>query len=142
MHAHVPQIVRKAQVAASDVLQQAMRWGLDEHGDHVAEHCAHSVETLGCGTDVVQPHLVKQNLLHNERGHGFAELAAGLHDAQAQRDNLRLEQKIDHLAVVNFDQRADHAQGCQAQVLEGAALRDRVEKRVQVQRNVCCERVL
>ena len=41
--------------------------------------------------------------LHDERGHGFAELAAGLHDAQAQRYDLSVEQKFDNRRFIRLN---------------------------------------
>ena len=37
------------------------------------------------------------------------ESSSPFHDAQAERDNLGGEQKVDDVGVVHFDQRADHA---------------------------------
>ncbi|TYZ59461.1 hypothetical protein PybrP1_002457 [[Pythium] brassicae (nom. inval.)] len=66
---HAPDIVREAQVAPDDVLEQARRRRLDEHADHLAEHGADCVEALGRVANVREPHLVQQDLLHNERRH-------------------------------------------------------------------------
>ena len=73
---------------------------------HVAEHGTDSEEALRRGADVVQADIVQQYLLHDEGGDGFAQLAAHLHGAQAQRDDLRGQQEVDDLRVVHL--RASH----------------------------------
>ena len=47
-------------------------------------------------------HVVKQNFLHDERRHRFGQLAADLHRAQAQGDDLRGEQEVDDIRVINL----------------------------------------
>lgn len=49
-----------------------------------------------------QTHVVQEYLLHDEGGHSFRQLAADLHRAQAQRDDFRGEQEVDHICVVNL----------------------------------------
>ena len=48
---------------------------------------------------------VEEDLLKDEGGHGFAELRAVLHDAQAERDDLGGEEKVDHLLLVSLEKR-------------------------------------
>lgn len=48
-------------------------------------------------------HVVQQDLLHDEGGHRLGQLRADLHGAQAQRDDLRGQEEVDHVRVVNLD---------------------------------------
>ncbi len=57
---YTPGVVREAQVAADDVLEQALRGllralGLADH--HVAQHGTHGEKTLSGGADVVESNL-------------------------------------------------------------------------------------
>jgi hypothetical protein len=57
---HAPGVVREAQVAADDVLEQALRRLLGRlrlRDHHVAQHRADGKEALGRGADVVEAHL-------------------------------------------------------------------------------------
>ena len=104
------------------MLEQAHRLGLDELGNHIAQDGADGVEALVGGADVVEAVVVEEDLLHDEDGDRLAKLGASLHDAQAQRDDLGRQEKVDHLGRVVLDKGADDAQARQAQVLEGAGL--------------------
>ena len=104
------EVVAQAEVAPDDVLEQSDRGLLSEGLDHVGEDGGDGVEALGRGADVRQPHVVEQHLLYDEGRHGLAELGPGLHDAQAERDDLRLQEKVYHVRVVHLHERADHAQ--------------------------------
>lgn len=86
--------------------------------------------------DVREAAVVEQDLLQDERGHGLAQLRARLHDAQAQRNDLGGEQEGDHLLLVRLDQRPNHAQTGQAQVLERTGLGGGVQERVEEERDV------
>ena len=52
--------------------------------------------------DVRQPTVVQQYLLQYEGGHRFAQLRSGLHDAQAQWNDFRRQQKRDHFLFVGL----------------------------------------
>mmetsp|Transcript_3380 Transcript_3380/g.13041 ORF Transcript_3380/g.13041 Transcript_3380/m.13041 type:complete len:504 (+) Transcript_3380:120-1631(+) len=134
------EVVGQAEVAADDVLEEADRGLVDEGGDHVGEDGRDGVEALGGRADVVEPHVVEQDLLDDEGRDGLRQFRSSLHDAQTQRDDLGLQQKVDDVGVVHLDERADDAERRQAQVFEGTVLRDRVEERVQVQRHVRVEK--
>jgi hypothetical protein len=54
-----------------------------------------SIETLVCSTNVVQPVVIKKDLLHDEDRNSLAKLRAGLHDAEAQWNNLGSEEEVD-----------------------------------------------
>lgn len=56
------------------MLQQPDRLLVYKLRDHIGEHGADSVETLVCLADVLQAHVVKQDLLYNEDGDGLAQL--------------------------------------------------------------------
>lgn len=68
---------------AHDVLEQTYCLLVDERLHHVAEDGADGVEALVRLTDVVESHVVEEDLLHDEDGDGFGKLAARLHDAEA-----------------------------------------------------------
>ena len=87
-----PRVVAEPQVAPDDVLEQALRGllaGLRLADDHVAQHGPHSEEALGGGAHIVEPDVVQQDLLDDERGDRLGQLGPDLHRAQAQRDDLR-----------------------------------------------------
>lgn len=104
---------------------------------HIRQHRADSIEPLVSLADVLQTEVVQQDFLHDENRHRLAQLAAGLHDAQAQRDDLGREQEVDNVGAVVLDERADHAERRQAQVFEGARLGGRVEEGVEEEGDVC-----
>lgn len=82
-------------------------------------------------------HLVEENLLDDKDGDRFRQFGPGLHDAEAERDDLGRQEKVDDVAVVVLlDERADDAERSQAEVLERARFRGRVEERIQEQGDV------
>lgn len=97
------------QEAAHNMLKEAGRLLLDQLCYHVAEDGADGVKPFVRGADVVQAIVVQQDLLHDKDGDRLAELRAGFHDAQAQRDDLRRQEEVDHLGRVILDQGADDA---------------------------------
>lgn len=100
------------------MLEKANGLLLDELVDHVAEHGTDSVEPLVGLADVGQPYVIEQDLLHNEDGHGLAQLRACFHYTQAQGDDLGCQQKVDDLGRVVLDERTNDAQRREAEVLE------------------------
>ena len=110
---------------------------VDQLSYHIAKDCADSVESLVSLTDVLQAHVVKQYLLDDEDGNGFAELGSSLHDTEAQRDDLRGEEEVDDLGGVILDQSANDTERGQTEVLEGPRFRCSVEERVEEERDVC-----
>jgi len=68
--------------------------------DHVAEHSSDREEALCCGAHIVEPDVVEEDLLHDERRDRLGELGAYLHGAEAQRDDLRREEEVDYFGVV------------------------------------------
>lgn len=91
------------------MLQKPNRLLVDQLSDHVAEDGANGVETLVCLADILQTHVVKQNLLNDENGDGFAELGASLHNTKAERDDLCGEKEVDDLRGVVLDKSANDA---------------------------------
>lgn len=118
------------------MLQQPNGLLIHQLRHHIRQDCAHSVKALICLANVLQAHVVEENLLHDEDGDGLTQLGAGLHDAQAERDDLGREQEVDDFGAVVLDQRADDAEGSQAEVLEGAGLGGGVEEGVEEEGDV------
>ncbi len=77
------------------------------------------IKPLRRDAHIVQSSVIQQHLLQNKSRHSFGQLASELHDLQTERNDLRLQQKRDHLSIINFDERADDAQRGEAEVLEG-----------------------
>ena len=71
--------------------------------DHVAQHGADGKEPLSGCAHVVQPNIIQQDLLHDEGSDRLGELAPDLHGPQAQRDDLRGEEEVDHIGVINLE---------------------------------------
>ena len=113
------------------MLQQPRR-GLDQLAFyHVVEHGAHGEEPLCRHAQIGQTVVVHQYLLDDEGCNSLGKVGPSFHDAEAQRDDLRLQQERDHLAVIDFNQGANHAKRGQPEVLEGAPLADCVQEGVQ-----------
>lgn len=102
-------VVGQTKVAADDVLQET-HGGVQMHGvQHVGEDRGDRVEALSRGADIVEAHVIEQDLLDDERGDGFGQLGAGFHDAQAQGNDLGLEQEINDIGIVDLDQGTDNS---------------------------------
>ena len=114
------------------MFQQANSLLLDELIDHVAENRTDGVETLIGLADIRKANVVKENLLNNEDCNRFAELRASLHDAKAERNDLRGQEEVDHIGGIVFDEGADDAEGSEAQILKwpgfGCSIEERIEK--------------
>lgn len=106
---------------------------LDQLGDHIAENGADGIEALVRRADIAQTDVVKEYLLDDENRDRLAQLGAGLHDAEAKRDDLSGEKEIDYVRGVVLHQGPDDTQRSETEVFERARLRGRVEKRVQKQ---------
>lgn len=81
----------------------------DQLSDHVAQNSSHSIESLICGTNIVESMVVKQDLLNNEDGHGFAQLRTSFHNPQTQRNDLRCEQEVDDIRGIVLNQSSYHS---------------------------------
>jgi hypothetical protein len=55
------------------------------------------MDSSRCDETDLEAHVVEEDLLDNESGHGLGQLRPGLHDPQAQRDDLRRQQEVNHL---------------------------------------------
>jgi hypothetical protein len=86
-----PRVVAQAKITTDDVFEQADCRSLDELIHHVAKDGADSKEALISVTDIGEPGLVEEDLLHDEDRDGLGEFRAGFHDAQAERDDLGRE---------------------------------------------------
>ena len=93
------------------MFQQPHSLLIHELSDHITQHSAHSIEPLVCLADVLQTHIIQQDLLHDEYCDRFAQLRPRLHNTEAERDDLGGEEEIDDFGAVVFDEGADHAQG-------------------------------
>lgn len=118
------------------MLQQTRSLRLHQLGNHVAKDGSHSIEALVGGADVVETVVIEEDLLDNEDGDGLAKFGAGLHDAQAERDDFGGEQEVDDFRRVVLDKSADDTETGQAQVFERSRLGRSVEEWVQEQRDV------
>lgn len=116
------------------MLQETDGLGIDELVDHVVEDGRDGIEAFVGLADVVKTGLIEEDLLHDENGDCFREFAACLHDAKTKRYNFRREQKRDDFGVVILDERANHTQAGEPQVLERAGFARRVEERIQIER--------
>ena len=129
-------VVRESQVAADYVLQQPLAGLLAQLYHHLAQDHGHVGEPVVGLADVVEAGLVQEDLLEDEGGHGLAQLGAALHDPQAERDDLRGQEEVDHLLFVRLNQGADDAERGETEVLEGSGLADGVEEGVEVEGDV------
>lgn len=94
-------MLREPQVAPYDVFQQTYGVVL-QLGHHAGQHEADCVEPLRSGTHVGQAGLVEQDLLYDEGGHGLRQLGPRLHYPQTERNDLRLQQEVDYVAIIHL----------------------------------------
>lgn len=87
-------------------------------------------KTVGGHADVVEADFGGEDLLHDEGRNGARELRRALHDAEAERHDVRREQELDDLDLVGLDERADDAEAGQAEELVGFVAGRGVEERV------------
>jgi hypothetical protein len=104
------------------MLEQPDSLLLDKLVDHIAQDRPNGVKPLISLANVRQTHIIKQNLLHNEDCHGFAEFRSSFHYSQAERDDLGCEKEIDYFGRIVFDQCSDHAEGGETEVFEWSGL--------------------
>lgn len=155
---YLPVIIRKAKVTSHHMFQKSGRRFFRKRKDHftlkrntkdrsntkvlahMIKRCyqnhGHVAKTIVGLTNIIQSSLVQQDLLENERGHGFGKLRTSLHDSKAKRDDLGGEEEIDHFLLIGLDQGPDHAQAGQTEIFEGSGLGDGMKERVKVQRDV------
>ncbi len=83
------------------MLEQSNRLRLDELVDHVAEDGADGEEALVSVANIGEPRFVEQDLLDDEDSDRLGEFGAGLHDAEAEWDDLcRKQEMYDRVVVV------------------------------------------
>jgi hypothetical protein len=128
--------------APDHVFQKTGGLLLDELSNHIAQNSTNSVEPLVCGADVVEPAVIQENLLHDEYRHRLAKFRSGLHDAQAERDDLSGEEEVDDLGGVVLNKRANDPQRGESKVFKRPRFGRGVEERVEEQRDVRWERIV
>jgi hypothetical protein len=106
--------------------------------DHVAEDRTDSIKALIGLADVSETNVVQKDLLHNENGHGLAELRSCLHNAQAKRDDLSSQQEVDDFGGIVLDKGTDDTQRSETEILEWPGLGRGIEKRVEKEGNMRC----
>lgn len=105
-----PRVTRSVPEEAShNVLQQSRSLLLHQLAHHVGKDGAHCVEPLVSSADIVQAVVIQQDLLDNEYCNCLAELGACLHDAQAERNDLGGQQKVDDFRRVILDKSPNDA---------------------------------
>ena len=77
------------------MLEQPYGLCLDESHYHVAQDLTDGVESFVRCADVIETGVVQEYLLHNEYCYRFGQLASGLHDPQAQRNDLGGQKESD-----------------------------------------------
>ena len=100
------------------MLQQTHRLLIDQLGNHIGEDGAHGVETLVGLTNVLQAHVIQENLLDDEDGDGLAKLGSGFHDTEAEGYDFGREKEVDDFGTVVLDQRSNDSQRSQTEILK------------------------
>lgn len=118
------------------MLKQAHSLLVHKLSNHITQHGPNSIEAFVSLADILQAHIIEQDLLDDEDGDGLAELGARFHDAQAKRDDFGREEEVDDFAAVVFDQGADDSQGGETEVFEGAGFGGCVEEGVEEEGDV------
>lgn len=95
---------------------------VNELSDHITKNSANSVESLVGLADVLQSHVIEQDLLNDEDSNSLAEFRSSLHDTEAERDDLCGEEEVDDFCRVILDQSADDTKRRQAKVFKGSRL--------------------
>ena len=113
------------------MLQEPDRLLVNELSDHVTKNGANSVESLIGLADVLQSHVIEQDLLNDEDSNGLAEFRSSLHDTEAERDDFRGEEEVDDLCGVILDQSTDDTKRRQAKVFKRPRLRCGVQEWVE-----------
>lgn len=108
------------------MLQQSDSLLLDKLVDHITKNGTDSIEALVSLANVLQSEVVKQDLLYDEDGDGFAELTTSFHDTETKRDDFGGKKEVDDFAAVILDKGTDDAEGGQAQIFKGTRFGGRV----------------
>ena len=126
-------VIRESQVAANDVLEQSRRWLFVEDAHHLRQAIGYGHEPLRRCTDVVQTDIIEQNLLQDEGGDRLGQLRSRLHRPKAQRNELGRQQKVNHMRIIDLDERSHDSQTGEAEVFEGTTRIGGVEKGIDVE---------
>jgi hypothetical protein len=110
------------QEAPYDMLQQPHSLLIHQLRHHIRQHRTNGIEAFVSLANILQTHIVEQNLLHNKDGDCLAELRTRLHDTEAEGYYLSREEEVNYFGAVVLDEGANDSEGRQAQVLEGPAL--------------------
>ncbi len=96
-------VIAQTQVASHDMLEETRRRLLGQIEHHEAEDLGDVREALVGLADVGEARVVGEYLLQDECGHRFGQLAAVLHDFQAQRNDFGAEQERNHVLLVGLN---------------------------------------
>lgn len=136
------------------MLEKTDGLSFDKANDHIAQDRTHGVESLICGADVPQTSVVEQNLLDDEDRNRLGELTAGLHNTEAEWNDLGRQEERNRrgrIVVVTgsstgvhgnagrwliLDQGSNDTQRCKAEIFERTRLGSSVEERIEEQWNV------
>jgi hypothetical protein len=91
----LPEIIRKAEITANDMLQKPNGLTLNELRNHIRQHRPDRIEPLVRLTNVPQSHIIKQDFLHDKDRDGLGQLGTRFHDPQAERDDFSRKKEID-----------------------------------------------
>ena len=100
--------------APDNMFQQPLRRLLFDTFHNVIKHTAnlnnpYRVQSIKSLAQVIQSVLIIQNLLDNKSRDSLAELAASVHDPQAQRNDFSVDQKVDHFWIICLDQSSNNS---------------------------------
>lgn len=109
---------------------------LDKLCNHVAQDGSHGIEPFVGSTDVCEANVVEKDLLYDEDGHCLAKLRSGLHNPEAERNDLRGQEEVDHIGRVILHQSTNDAQGGETEIFKRARLGSRVQERIEEKRDV------
>jgi hypothetical protein len=74
--------------------------------------------------------------LNDESCDRLGKFSSSLHYSEAKRDDLRLQQKVDHFRVIHLDEGANNAQRSKSKVLERPPLGNSVQEWIKKKRDV------
>lgn len=100
----------------------------NELGNHVAEDSADRIESLVRGADVIQPMVIKKDLLYDEDRDRLAELRASFHNSKAQRNDLRGEEEVYDIGGIILHESSDDTERGESKIFEGSRLRRGIEE--------------
>ena len=86
-----------------NMLQQPHSLLVHELSNHITQNGPYRVKPFVCLANILQAHIIQQDLLHDEDRDCLAEFAAGLHDTEAEGDDFGGEEEVYHFGAVVFD---------------------------------------